>query len=649
MTSKSKMNQDEFNGKFGKINTENDLIKKISKQKIFEKLKIFIKNTPDRMLSFLPIISWLPKYKFNEYFHGDMIAGLTSGIMAVPQSMAYSSLAGVSPIYGLYSTFFAAIIYMFFGTSKHIAIGVFAVVSMMTGAVTAKYSSNNGDEENIDIIELISTIAFTVGSIQLIMGILRLNFIATYMSDALISGFTTGSACHVFMSQLSKVFGYKIPKYSDIGMLVFMLRDIIKNIYKTNLINLGLTIIAIIFLVIGKEIISPRIKKYTSIPIPFELILVIITTILSSIFNFKENYNINIVDNIPQSFPMPKLPNFKLIPLVFTDCISIAIVCYILVISMAKLFARKHKYHVDTRQEMYACSFMCLLSCFFPVYPTGASLSRSSVLEATGVKSQLNVLFSTSLLFVVIIWIGKYLEPLPLCILASIVMVGLKTLFLQFKDLKHLWNINKFDFIIWIVSFITTVFGTVTLGLIISLGFVILTVVIREQIVQLTELGSDKDNVYFKSLDSYKNIQAQKGNINIYKFDKPLHFANAPSFTEKIIEKFDEINLRRNADSLVEIKVDEKEIIFNKLNEKKKIPYYFILDCSSINYIDSMGLDSLKKIKDESINYKITLLFCNFSEEILTLLGKLKDEIILSDDIFPSINDSLMYIEKMMF
>uniref|UniRef100_A0A0K0ERN8 STAS domain-containing protein n=1 Tax=Strongyloides stercoralis TaxID=6248 RepID=A0A0K0ERN8_STRER len=643
------MNQDEFNGKFGKINKEDNIIKNITKQKIYEKLKNVIKNIPNQALSFLPIISWLPKYKFNENFHGDMVAGLTSGIMAVPQSMAYSSLAGVSPIYGLYSTFFAAIIYMFFGTSKHIAIGVFAVVSMMTGTITAKYSSNNEDENNIDILELISTIAFTVGCIQLVMGLLRLNFIAIYMSDALISGFTTGSACHVFMSQLSKAFGYKIQKYSDIGMLVFMLRDIIKNIYKTNLINLGLTIIAIIFLVIGKEIISPRVKKYTSIPIPFELILVIITTILSSIFNFKEKYKIHIVDHIPQSFPIPKLPNFKLIPLIFTDCLSIAIVCYILVISMAKLFARKHKYHIDSRQEMYACSFMCLISSIFPVYPTGASLSRSSVLEATGVKTQLNVLFSTSLLFIVIIWIGKYLEPLPLCILASIVMVGLKSLFMQFKDLKYLWNINKFDFIVWIVAFTATVFGTVTLGLIISLGFVILTVVIREQIIKLTELGSDEDNIYFKSINSYKNIQAQKGNINIYKFEKSLHFANAPSFTEKIIEKFDEITLRRNADSLVEIKVDEKEIIFNKLNEKKKIPYYFILDCSSINYIDSMGLDSLKKIEEESKNYNITLLFCNFSEDILTLLSKLDNEIITRDNIFPSINDCLIYIKQMMF
>uniref|UniRef100_A0A0N5C9A4 STAS domain-containing protein n=1 Tax=Strongyloides papillosus TaxID=174720 RepID=A0A0N5C9A4_STREA len=644
------MNQEIFNDKFERNDEKNvDLLKVITKEKIVEEIRHFIKGIPTKLLSCFPIISWLPKYNLNEYFHGDMVAGLTSGIMAVPQSMAYSSLAGVSPIYGLYSTFFAAIIYMFFGTSRHIAIGVFAVVSMMTGAITSKYSSNNGDEENVDILELISTIAFTVGIIQLVMGLLRLNFISTYMSDALISGFTTGSACHVFMSQLSKAFGYKIPKYSGIGMLVLMLRDIISNIYKTNLANLGLTIVAILFLVIGKEVISPYAKRYTSIPIPFELILVIITTIFSSIFNFKEKYNIPIVDHIPQSFPMPKIPNFRLIPLIFTDCLSIAIVCYILVMSMAKLFARKHKYHVDSRQEMYACSLMCLLSSVFPVYPTGASLSRSSVLEATGVKTQLNVLFSTSLLFIVIVWIGKYLEPLPLCILASIVMVGLKTLFLQFKDLKRLWVVNKFDFIVWVVAFTTTVFGTVTLGLIISLGFVIFTVVIREQMVQLTELGSDENRVYFKSLDNYKKIQAQNGNINIYRFEKPLHFANAPTFIEMIIDKFEEIKLRMNSDSLIEIKVDEKEIIFNKLNEKKKIPYYFILDCSSINYIDTMGLDSLKKIEEEAKNFEISLFFCNFSEEILSLLDKLGDKIINRDNIFPSIQDCLMYIDSMMF
>uniref|UniRef100_A0A0N4ZZY9 STAS domain-containing protein n=1 Tax=Parastrongyloides trichosuri TaxID=131310 RepID=A0A0N4ZZY9_PARTI len=645
------MNQETFNEKYGRNHDDKDIKKLITKKRIIIEAKHFVKTLPDRFLSLVPISRWLPKYKIKEDLHSDVVAGITSGIMAVPQSMAYSSLAGVPPIYGLYSTFFAAIIYMIFGTSKHLGIGVFAVVSMMTGSITLKYS--NGDDENnhIDTLELISTIAFTVGVIQLVMGLLRLNFIATYMSDALISGFTTGSACHVFMSQLSKIFGYKIPKYSDAGMLIFMLKDIIINLPKTNLINLGLAISGIVFLSIGKEVISPRVKKYTNIPIPFELILVIVTTILSSVLQFKDKYHIAIVDHIPQSFPKPKLPNFSFVPLVFSDCISIAIVCYILVISMSKLFARKHKYHIDSRQELYACSFMSLLTSIFPVYPTGASLSRSSVLEMTGVKTQLNIIFSTSLLLVVILWLGKFLEPLPMCILSAIVVVGLKTLFLQFFDLKRLWKINKFDFAIWIVAFLATVLGTVTLGLIVSLGFVVLTIVIREQIINVTELGSDGSGIYFKPIDTYNKLEVAKENLSIFKFEYPLHFANTPSFIEKMIEKFEEINKKKINMFPIDISINNVEINSNKSDSYRSekgitLSYFVILDCSSISYIDTMGIDGLKKIEEEGKNYDIKVLFCNFNDEIISLLDKIDENIINKKNIFPSIQDALIFIDE---
>ncbi|ETN82382.1 hypothetical protein NECAME_17740, partial [Necator americanus] len=170
-------------------------------------------------------------YKWKEYFHGDLIGGLTVGIMHVPQGMAYASLAGVPPVYGMYSSFFASTVYMFFGTARHkrcSSLGVFAVASLMVGACLIRL---NPDPENIignstsplaDVgtLELTSALTLVVGIVQILFGVLRLGFLTTYLSDPLICGFTTGSAAHVLVAQLNKVLGVKLPRHEGTGMLL---------------------------------------------------------------------------------------------------------------------------------------------------------------------------------------------------------------------------------------------------------------------------------------------------------------------------------------------------------------------------------------------------------------------------------------------
>ncbi|GMT11294.1 hypothetical protein PFISCL1PPCAC_2591, partial [Pristionchus fissidentatus] len=440
--------------------------------------------------SFVPILDWLPKYNFKENFTGDLIAGLTVGIMHVPQGMAYASLAAVPPIVGLYSSFFSSSFYTFFGTSRHISIGCFAVASMMVGAVQMSLlpgvgeTNNNstvGPFDDVTSLELSSALTLAVGLVQFIMALCRLGFVTAYLSDPLVSGFTTGSAVHVLMSQANKIFGVKMPRHSGTGMLIFMIRDIIKEIPNTNLMALGISVFGIVFLSVGRDYVNPFVKRFSKIPVPLELILVIIGTVFSTCMDLKQEYRIKIVDEIPRGLPSPALPRVSLIIHLLADAIPIAIVCYIFIISMAKLYAKKHKYRIDSAQEMYACSFFSLLSSFFPVYPVGASLSRSAVCELSGAKTLLNTLFSSALLLTVILFLGPMLEPLPMCILACIVIVSLKSLFMQVKELPRLWKISKHDFAIWLIACLATVLCNVTQGLVIAVVCAIITVVLREQ------------------------------------------------------------------------------------------------------------------------------------------------------------------------
>uniref|UniRef100_A0AC35UFS2 STAS domain-containing protein n=1 Tax=Rhabditophanes sp. KR3021 TaxID=114890 RepID=A0AC35UFS2_9BILA len=630
------MNQSQFDEVYQKVSDE--IIKggKTSR-------KLNLKST---LFSFVPILSWLPNYKFAEYFQGDFIAGATCAIMHVPQGMAYASLIpGLPLIHGVYSSFFASFVYMFFGTSRHISVGVFAVGSMMVGSVVSKFSEqlpsptnltmSDDSPSHLDPLILISSITFLVGIIQVTMGALKLGFMTNYMSDALVSGFTTGSACHVMMSQLSKVFGYKINKYSGFGMLVFMAKEIIEKLVEINWLVFGIAMFGLVFLLVGKEFVNPWFKQYSKVPIPLELSLVVIGTVVSIVFNLGNDYHVPTVNHITNGFPLPRLPDFTLIPSLFLDCLSIAVVCYMFIISMGKLFAKKHKYIVDSTQELYACGFMSILGSMFPIYPSGASLSRSSVCEMSGVKTQLNALFSSFFLVIVIMWLGKYVEPLPMCILASIVISSLKPLFMQFSELPRLWKINKYDFMIWLIAFSTTTFINVTSGLAISLGFTVLTIALREQFPKIFELGTDSKQNYFKPLNNYENLCKASDKVSILKFESPLHFANTTAFTDKITEMIEEI-CSTPTKVLNNVELDQK-------NDITKYEHSIILDCSAISYIDTMGLESLEKAAQECHSMNLAFYLVDVNDDVFKVIARHTDKKeLVMEDIYPSIGDVLV-------
>ncbi|XGW06439.1 hypothetical protein V3C99_016608 [Haemonchus contortus] len=570
--------------------------------------------------SFMPILDWLPNYKWKEYFHGDLIAGLTVGIMHVPQGMAYASLAGVPPVYGMYSSFFASTVYMFFGTARHVSIGVFAVASLMVGACRLRLVPDTDDIltnstsplGDVTALELTSALTLVVGVVQILFGILRLGFLTTYLSDPLVSGFTTGSAAHVMVSQLNKVIGVKLPRYEGMGMLLLMVRDLIYSIPSANLVALLISVAGIMFLDLGRTYLNPVVKRFSSVPPPLELILVIIGVILSVTLDLKENYHISTVNTIPRGFPMPSLPNTSLMPYLISDAIPIAVVCYMFVMSMGKLFAKKHKYRTDATQEFYAVGIMSVASSFFPVYPVGASLSRSSVCEMSGANTQLYTVFSSTLLLTVILSLGPFLEPLPMCILACIVIVSLKSLFLQVKELPRYWRISKYDFAIWLTACVTTIITDVTKGLIISLTFALFTVVLREQWPRFAAAH----------LDTIPPQHVPEG-VTVLKFESPLHFANVTLFTDKI-----------------------SQLIASVKDESLLNGRAVIVDCTAMAYVDSMGLDALREVYNDAKKSNVSLQFCGLNDTVLDIIKN--DEILrtsIPDFILRrSVNEALLYL-----
>uniref|UniRef100_A0A915LIQ7 STAS domain-containing protein n=1 Tax=Meloidogyne javanica TaxID=6303 RepID=A0A915LIQ7_MELJA len=248
---------------------------------------------------------------------------------------------------------------------------------------------------------------------------------------------------------------------------------------------------------------NPLLKKNfkLNVPIPFELFLMVLGTSLSFLFHGHSKYGLEIVDHIPAGIPTPIMPDLTLLPELLPDAIAIAGVVMAVHISLAKIIAKKKCYRVDPGQELFALGFSSTLSSFFPVYPVSCSLGRT------------------------------------LCVLSSIIIVALKGIFRKIADLRRLWPLSRIDFSIWLVSFVSTVCWDVSQGLVISIGFALLTTVFRTQWPRWHFLANLSGTNDFRDAERYELIHTFPG-ICIFRFDSPLLFTNVDNFKETIHKAF---------------------------------------------------------------------------------------------------------------
>ncbi|CAG9532095.1 unnamed protein product [Cercopithifilaria johnstoni] len=601
--------------------------------------------------NFLPILQWLPRYNWKTDAIHDIVGGLTLGVMHVPQGIAYARLAGVDPVYGLYVSLFPAFFYMFFGTSKHASVGSFSVTAIMCGLASDEIMlqqsgmddtavRSNNTIPSITYIEITTALAFTTGIIELIAGVLQLEFVTAYFSDQLVSGFITGSSVHVVIAQMDDFFGINSPKFHGIGYLFKRIYSILTHISYTNFYAMGMSIFGSIFLYFGKSFLTPFLHKCLSfnIPVPYELFLIIISIIVSYMMNLNIYHNVSIVGRIPTALPRPRLPRFDVVIDCFPYAIGIAAVSVAVHISMAKMLAKRMKYHVDSKQELYALGFTTVLSSFFPIYPIATALARTMVSVEVQTKSQFSAVSSCLLLLAVILMLGPLLNALPMCILAVIIVMSLRSMLQKFSELPKIWPVSKIDFLIWIVAFVTTVALDVMTGLVISVLFALMTLIFRsqwprwERLVQLSV-----SQPYFDNPKRYV-AAANNPNIRLYRFESPLLFNNAERFKLSIC----------NAISDWKNKTDSIDDSLNPDNLKSLNQRYLIIDCSGISYIDCMGLNILKEIASELKSQKITIHFgaCNTSVRDSLEIAKIF-KTIPKHCFFPTVDDAIAVISHL--
>ncbi|XP_025951166.2 chloride anion exchanger [Dromaius novaehollandiae] len=509
-------------------------------------LKLYFRCSPDRVkktaLGLFPVASWLPVYRFKEWILSDIVSGINTGLVAVLQGLAFALLVNVPPGYGLYAGFFPLLVYFIFGTSRHISVGPFPVLSLMVGGAVVRLIPDdftvNGTLANTSTINeerviVAASVTFLAGILQLLMGILQFGFIVIYLSQSLISGFTTAAAVHVVVSQLKFMFQLTVPGFNTPLGIIYTLESVFSQITETNVADLVTSLIVLLIVFVVKEM-NDRYKEKLPTPIPIEFLLTVLAALISYFAKFEEKFNVAIVGKLEEGFQGPAAPDMSVFQRCIGDGISIAIVGFAVGFSVAKVYSIKHDYPLDGNQELIAYGLSNIVGGSFKGFASSTALSRSGVQESTGGKSQIAGIISAVIILIVIVAIGFLLEPLQKSVLASLALGNLKGMLMQFKEIGILWRKDKYDCAIWVVTFLATLLLGLDIGLAVAVAFQLLTVVIRSQIPSCTVLANVGRSDIYKNRKDYTDIYEPEG-VKIFRCAAPIFFANAEFFREKLI------------------------------------------------------------------------------------------------------------------
>ena len=499
----------------------------------------------------IPILEWLPNYN-TSLFKGDLVAGITVGIILIPQGIAYALIAGLPPIYGLYCALVPQVMYAIFGSSRQVAIGPVAMDSLIvaTGVSTLALA---GSESYISIAILL---ALMVGTIQFILGIFSLGFIVNFLSKPVITGFTSAVALIIGLNQFRNLFGVDFFQSDQIQYIIIDIWEQFSTYNAhTTIIGLLSVITIIIFRKINKKI-------------PNALIVVILGILTMKFFGSSFN-DVSIVKEIPSGLPFFGVPEFEidqmkeLLPIALT----LVMVGFLETISIGKsLEAKQDEYRIRPNQELIALGLSNIAGSFFKAYPSTSSFSRSAINQESGAKTGMAALISVVMVVITLLFLTPLFYFLPKTVLAAIIIVAVFNL-INFKEASYLWQANKLDFWLMMSTFLATLLLGIEYGIVVGVGLSLIILIYRTSKPYVTELGKVPNSNFYRNKNRFEEVIIED-DILIFRFDAQLFYANSSYF-------------RDNLDEMAAKKGSALKLI--------------VLDAESINRVDSTGVEMLKE------------------------------------------------------
>ena len=499
----------------------------------------------------IPILEWLPNYN-KSLFKGDLVAGITVGIILIPQGIAYALIAGLPPIYGLYCALMPQVMYAIFGSSRQVAIGPVAMDSLIvaTGVSTLALA---GSESYIAIAILL---ALMVGVIQFILGIFSLGFIVNFLSKPVITGFTSAVALIIGVNQFRNLLGVDFIQSDQIQ---YLLMDIWLKISTFNFHTTAIGLVSVFIIIFFRKIN----KK-----IPNALIVVVLGILIMKYFG-KNLSDVAVVKDIPSGLPSFSFPVFDLdqIKELLPIALTLVMVGYLETISIGKsLEAKQDEYRVRPNQELIALGLSNIFGSFFKAYPSTSSFSRSAINAESGGKTGMSALISVVMVIFTLLFLTPLFYHLPKTVLAAIIIVAVFGL-INFKEATFLWKANNLDFWLLIATFVSTLIFGIEYGIIVGVGLSLIILIFRTSRPYVTELGKVPNSNFYRNKNRFEEVILED-DILVLRFDAQLFYANASYF-------------RDNLDEMAA--------------KKGKALKLIVLDAESINRIDSTGVEMLKE------------------------------------------------------
>jgi SulP family sulfate permease len=445
-----------------------------------------------KLIGIFPGLAWYQDYT-RKFFKRDLLSGITIAAMLIPQGMGYALVAGLPAEYGLYACIIPPIIYALLGTSNKLSIGPVALDSILILSGLSLIAEPGSD----NYLVLAVTLTLMVGVIQFSLGLFKFGFIANFLSYPVILGYTSAASIIIIGSQFENVLGVDV----GVGNVFGLVSKYAQNISMWHWPTLAISMIGLLVLIYPKRWLPN---------LPFGLILIVSGMVVSSLLNVK-GYGVSVIDYIPQGLPVVIAPSYswEIVKQLIPTALTVSLMGYVGSMSICKAQERpSDKFQVRPNQELIAVGAANLAGSFFKAFPVSASFSRSASFVEAGAMTQASAVVSSITIVVILIFFTPAFAhyPLPKALLAVIIMTSVWGLFKP-KDIKALYYQNRHEFIIAMLTFITTLLLGVQQGLLVGVVLSIGRVLYNTAAPHMTELGAMQDGKLYRNVNRFKEVK----------------------------------------------------------------------------------------------------------------------------------------------
>lgn len=502
----------------------------------------------------LPILGWLRAYS-REDFGPDLVAGLTTAVMLVPQAMGYALLAGLPPMHGLYASLAPILAYVVLGTSRHLAVGPVAMDSILVAASVGAIAALGTEQ----YVVLAAVLGLMVGAVQAGLGFLRAGFVVNFLSRPVVMGFTAAAALIIAASQVEHLLGVQLPRTHHVHRVV---GDAIRGVSEWSWPTLAIGGTAIATLAVCKR----RWPRF-----PAALAVVAAATVVVWAMGLSAR-GVQIVGHVPAGLPGFGIPTVdsSMLMLLLPAASTIALVSFMEAISVGQVFAQAHRYDILPNRELIALGFANLAGGLTGGYPIAGGLSRTAVNARAGAKTQMAALITSAMVAITLLAFTPAFFYLPKAALSAIIVSAVASL-IDLRGAAKVYRVKRTDFYLLVLTFLATLSVGIQWGILVGVGASVVLFLVRTTRPHFALLGRIPESQTYLNVARHPHAETVPG-IILVRIDAQFYFGNV-SFLKETVRRL----------------VSESEVPVR----------FFVLEAAGVNQLDSAAAATLEELDQE--------------------------------------------------